>query len=756
MGNNGADAAGKDPLGSLLGDCTGGITAAILAIPGNMVCGLIAFAPLGPEYAKYGIISAMLVSVFTGITAGALGSIRSLITGPQVSTAIIFASVIERLLRTGPFPAGDGRAMTVLLAMAFGAVLLSGVMQALLSVFRAGKLIRYIPYPVIAAIFDSTAILIIGGQLTSIVKVARTVAWIGTPATEILARLGQFDAFQVEITLFTFVVCLVVGFLARKLPAPLIALLAGCAAFYGLEYAFFHDRFDAAFAGVRPTAMTFSFDIVRSYPAFLAAKYRPLYGMIAYSALSIAVIGSLDTLFAGMSLSATLQKKHRGNQDLFGQGIGNVVGSLMGAIPGEGFLTRTMVNHEAGGSTFISVAVYGGVVFAIVFFLNGYLTLIPKPVISGIMLHTGLRIVDAWSLRLPIKLVTARMRDKKEIFLNILVIGSVIAVSLAFDLITAVFVGLALSIATFFGQMNEDIIRRIYTGRIVHSKKARNRRCTALLEKYGGCIAAMELEGALFFGSAVAVAEHLDRVVDGRFRFIILDFRRVTRVDVSGVKMLQTIAKKLGAMDIGLLLGSVSGTSGLQLYVNDFKFLGGTGKVKAFPDADYALEYAEDQVLKEHGEDPANSGSMELEGCLVSYGFDTAQAARLLGYFEGRELKKGSFVFRERSKGTSLYVLTAGLAEAVIAIPEQRRHRRIGTYSPGTMFGETALLDGGERTMTVRLMEKSVVHRLSKVKFNLMRKKDPSLAFHLLAIINGISAEKLREAYEVIAEFEKG
>lgn len=754
---SGRDAVPSGKAGVLFGDFSGGFTAALLALPGNMVCGLIAFGPLGPEYASLGIISAMFVSVFTGFSAGAFGCMKNMITAPQVSTAIIFSSVVDNLLRAKVFNAADPHELSIVIALSFGAVLLSGIIQILFSLFRVGRLIRYIPYPVIAGFFNGTAALILIGQIKPFVKFSQGFAWLSSSKLEILGRLGQWDAVQLEITLSVFVFCLLLDLLFKRLPAPLIALAVGSLGYYAVELFFFPNQFKSASQNPGSGQVLFSLDLAKALPGFVGDRgLKQFWPLIFNSALSIAVIGSINTLFAGVSYSATRQQRYKGNRDLFAQGIGNSIGALVGAIPGELSLSRTMINHRAGGRRFPSVCAYSLVVFLIVFFLSGYLSLIPKAVIAGIMLQTGLRLIDGWSMKFLAKLFTSKMKDKKELFFNILVMGMVIAVTLAKDLISAVFVGLALALLILVGQMKEDIVRRCYSGRKNHSKIARDEAALQILEDEGRNITVLELEGPLFFGSAVVLSEKMDIIIEQNPKFMIMDFQHVTRVDVSGVRMLETICRKLIGRGSRVYLSSINGIGSLDLYFNDLGIKQGLSKagVRTFLDIEHALEAAEDAILKLEGKDQAEGLSVSLDEALRGLGLKPEQARSLAEYFTKIELKAGQVIFQEGSPGNSLLFLQRGLVEVLVGQGSPRRNLRVRTWGPGAFFGETALMDGGSRVFTARSLEPSTCYRLSRAQFGKIQEKSTSLAFQLLMSLGRISAESLRQAYEMGAKSE--
>ena len=129
------------------GDLSGGIAAAVVSITGNVAAGVIAFAPLGPEYAGQGILAGMLSSIVAGLMAALFGGAPGMISGPKATTSMAFAALLSQLLATGHFDMSSPESMDLLLALVFSAVLISGSVQILLGAFRVGALVKFMPYP---------------------------------------------------------------------------------------------------------------------------------------------------------------------------------------------------------------------------------------------------------------------------------------------------------------------------------------------------------------------------------------------------------------------------------------------------------------------------------------------------------------------------------------------------------------------------------------------------------------------------------
>ena len=150
---------------TLTGDLSGGFASAVVSIAGNVAAGVIAFAPLGPEYVGEGIVAGMLTSIVAGVFSSLFGGAPGLISGPKATTAMALAALISQLMATGRFDLASPNRGHQLLAVAFAAVLLSGSIQILMGALKVGALVKFIPYPVVAGIRNTAAILLIYGQI---------------------------------------------------------------------------------------------------------------------------------------------------------------------------------------------------------------------------------------------------------------------------------------------------------------------------------------------------------------------------------------------------------------------------------------------------------------------------------------------------------------------------------------------------------------------------------------------------------------
>ena len=163
----------------LAGDLVGGLVTAIVAVPHCLPLGIIAFAPLGPDYAGLGAAAGMVSSLVAGSVAALFGSSRLLVGGPRVSSALLMAATLSVLVADPALGGPAGPDVPRILALLFFYVVLAGVLQVGFGLFRFGTVIKYIPYPVIAGFMNGVALLIIAGQYEYLLGLPHNYQWQG-------------------------------------------------------------------------------------------------------------------------------------------------------------------------------------------------------------------------------------------------------------------------------------------------------------------------------------------------------------------------------------------------------------------------------------------------------------------------------------------------------------------------------------------------------------------------------------------------
>jgi SulP family sulfate permease len=359
------------------------------------------------------------------------------------------------------------------------------------------------------------------------------------------------------------------------------------------------------------------------------------------------------------------------------------------------------------------------------------------------MVTIAFLMADRWSLQLLAQ--WWRGPRTADLQLTLAVVGVVCAVTVVLGFPAAVAAGALLSVLLFIRSMNRSLVRSRCTAQALPSRRIYAAADEARLQLLRPRVTVLELEGALFFGSADRLAAVADGL-DAGCHTLVLDFRRVSLIDASGAVLLTQVSRRLHDRGVGLLLAGVSvdnrhGRVLLPFAGEHYVASHGTA------DTDQAVELAELRLLAQAGCQPLRETVPLLEVSLMA-GLDTAQRQRLAGCLQPRRLAAGEYLFRQGDPGDRLYLVTAGSVN-VYSVPSPGSaapRQRLVSMSPGMMLGETAMLDGGGRSGDAVADGDTVVHALDDATLRQLRAEDPLLYAQIHSNIALHLSQRLRAA----------
>lgn len=305
-------------------------------------------------------------------------------------------------------------------------------------------------------------------------------------------------------------------------------------------------------------------------------------------------------------------------------------------------------------------------------------------------------------------------------------------------------------------------VRRSYDGGSVRSKRMRRPRHQAVLDRSGAAVRVHELQGDLFFASAERVARRAASDAGGA-EFLILDGRRVGRVDPGAWSLLADVRDALAARGVRLLLaGFPPARPDAPDDAPDAPGAAGGAPRRAgdsFASADEALEWCEDRLVARAAgaagaaaDDPR--GVVPLGGMDVAAGLGAAELAVLDGLASRRTYAPGEPIVREGDEAGDLLMLAAGSATVSVGLGAGGRRKRLGSIDAGVTFGELALFEGGPRTADVTADTAAVCYVLSAAGLRELSAAHPALEARLLRNVGRVLARRLRQANEEIRALE--
>jgi anti-anti-sigma regulatory factor len=312
----------------------------------------------------------------------------------------------------------------------------------------------------------------------------------------------------------------------------------------------------------------------------------------------------------------------------------------------------------------------------------------------------------------------------------------------------------------FLYRMSRSVVRRAYRGDLVRSRRMREPRLAEFLARHGAAILVVELEGPLFFGTAENLGAYLEAAAGADVAYVVLDFKRVSEIDSTGAKVVLNAHQRLAKQKKILLLSSVEPDSHAAHVLADLGIAAALTDEHQFPDADHAIEWAEDRLIESHageaGFSPSKMALIEgktelpLRQLDVFAHLGNADHAILRTLVQRRTWQKGEILFRENDASNELYAIALGSASARIRLPGTNRETRLAAFSAGTVFGEVALLDRAARSATVRADEDLVCYVLTHANYLALTRDHPELAIRLLTNLGREISRNLRRSTQTI------
>ena len=723
-------------------DVFGGLVSAAVAIPLAMGYGMFAFAPLGENYFEDGALAGIVSAFVVAIACVLLGDKTTTVYAPRVTSTFFLGLLILGLAHSSE-PAIAAGGPPLVLAIAFSIVLLAGAFESLFGVIKLGTLIKFTPQPVMAGFQNAAAALLFLVQLGNICGFDRTV-----PFTEVPQHLNSIKPLSLAVAATTFAAMWNGKKLMPNVPPMLVGIGLGCILYYVVKLAGLGGYLGPIIASaprvaIGPTAFPYFAGLAHAgnFVAFLPT--------ILGGALALAIIASIDALLCAKLVTAPGEARRDGDRLLMHLGVGNLAAACIGGITSGINIGPSIANRAFGGRTRLSVLVNAAVLLIAGTLLFPLLGQIPRVALSAVIMVIAVQHLDVWSLRLVRGLWRGRSAYRFNVALDLAVVVVVAALSIAINIVPAVFIGLAIAVVLFVFRMSRSIIRRSHRCGTIHSRKSRTAPDRAFLERSGDAILVMELQGALFFGTGEKMLNEVETALRRETSCVILDLRRLTEVDSTGANVLLELKTNLTQGNTKLLLAAGGQTIAMERLEN-FGIVSLIGDANIVPDVDRGIQRAEDDLLRTQPQ--LYDAEMPLAEVGVFVGFNATDLKAIEPYLNRATYPAAAVIFRESEVGNEVLIITKGIASAYLQM--SNTNIRLATFAPGTIFGELAILDEGVRSATVVADTELVCRTLTRSNFAALSAKSPSIAIRLLAAIARELSGRLRTANRTIHQLD--
>ena len=553
---------------------------ACLALPLCISAGVLVYSPLGPEYAARGAVAGLLCAVVGGIVASVIGNSSFVSTIPTMALAIVQASSVAALISAWH---GDPGAVVGLLPIL---VMLVGAWQLLFASTELGHVIKFTPHPVLAGFVTGIGVLMIVQELP---------VFCGEHSlSAVFSNIIALRWPHPLIGIFGFGLIALMLELDRRFPnAPnmMIGLIVGSLTFHLASWLVPGLDLGKTIGAISPNT-TGAFVLPDlSGAGTLLGDFGAMKALL-FGSLTLALLGTLETFFTVRAAQQLSDIPSAPRRDIVGQGIANLVSGIAGGLVVAPSIKLSMANHHAGGRSRVSVMTAGLSLLLATLLIPDIIFSLPVVVLAAILFIASLRLLDVWIVRLMREAVAPERDERLRAQLNLLIIAAVLVTTVFGEPVLGAGVGFLLSCLIFIAQMSRPIVAQRLAGDRVRSKRVRCLSHVDILRGHGGRVLILELQGVLFFGNADDLAVEL-RKLEQAVDIVILDLRRVSEVDTSGIAVLQQVARRFQRSGTVLVACGVS-----RKFAKVVGSVLGERDQLMFSDRDTALEWAEDKIIR--------------------------------------------------------------------------------------------------------------------------------------------------------------
>ncbi len=499
---------------NLKGDLFGGLTAGIVALPLALAFGIQAFGGVNdPAAASIGAVAGIIGAAMLGAFASLFGGTHSQISGPTGPMTVISAALLS-----GAWAAQSHNLTAVIISMSL-AGMFCGIFQILFGVMKIGRYVRYIPFSVLSGFMSGIGVLIILQQIYPLFGLKTPVLVTDMILNFVPAVEEGGNILPAILGIATVLIIIFTPRFTKKVPATLVALVIVTVV------SLFLNLDPKLTIGTIPSALPTPFFII---DGLAGLDWWSLITAAIVPGLTLAGLGSIDTLLTSVVADNITKTHHNSNQELIGQGIGNAVAGLFCGVPGAGATMRTVVNINAGGRTQLSGIFHAILLLLILLCLGPIVKYVPLSVLAGILITVGWGIIDFKTFK----------EIRHQPLGNSLVLIVVFLTTVFVDLLTAVGIGVVLACVLFMKNMS-DLIEENYESQeaIDPANLYNDEEATPMYVRRN--VSILRPNGPLFFGS-VAPFNNYKTKVNRNAKAIIFRMKLVSYIDRSGVQALAT------------------------------------------------------------------------------------------------------------------------------------------------------------------------------------------------------------------------
>ncbi|PWJ69361.1 SulP family sulfate permease [Ruminococcaceae bacterium R-25] len=494
----------------LVKDIVAGIIVAIIALPLSIALAIA--SGVGPEAGIY-------TAIVAGFIVSFLGGSRVQIAGPTAAFATIVAGIVLK----------DGKEGLII------ATIMAGILLIIMGLCRFGSLLKYIPDPITTGFTAGIAVTLFIGQIKDFTGISYQNGEKPIETAEkVMALINNATTINwqgVLIGVIALAILIVWPMIFKKIPGSFIAVVvtAAIVEIFHWDVNTIGKSFENIQAGLPPVSVNlamFSFENIR--------------GQFT-NAITIAFLAGVESLLSAVVADSMIGSKHRPNAELVAQGLGNMASACLGGIPATGAIARTAANIKNGGRTPIAGMVHSVTLLIVVVFLMPYAKLIPMPCIAAILFQVAYN-MSGW--RRFVKLVKSSPKS------DIVVLLITFALTVIFDLVVAIEVGVLLAAVLFMKRMSE--VTQVEGWKDFDPENDPDSIDLRVLPEH---TLVYEISGPMFFASAGKILQISPKEDT---KALVLRMRSVSTIDATAMKNLEILAEDCKTRGVQLIMSHVN------------------------------------------------------------------------------------------------------------------------------------------------------------------------------------------------------
>jgi len=684
---------------------------------------LAAYLPQGIGIVLFGFLLFAVISTFTA-------SYPVNINTPQDIPIAIIALIATTVMATnGKDWDAETTFQFIFVTIALTSILV-GIFFFILGTLKLGKLVRFIPYPVVGGFLAGTGWLIV--KFAFIMT-----AGMGLSLDNVVSLFDQATLHKWFPGLIFGLIMLISSRYTKHYLLIPVLIAIGITSFYAIMffYGFSYTDLESNgyLLGPFPEGGLFQglpLKYLSDFKWSIFLEQLPAIG-------TMMILNSISVLFNYSGLEIIIKKDLDLDQELKTTGIGNIIAGLGGAPPGHLSLGGTLLSISIGSKSKLTNIVIALLCALTLFFGSEVLSFFPRIILGGLLFNLGLSFLVDWLYstwsRVP-------KTDYTIILLIFLVIGTV-------GFLEGVITGLLMSVVLFVVSYSKvEIIKHELTGKTFHSNVERSESLKKIIDDSGDQTLILPLQGFIFFGSANRLLEriklHLQSQNEKNLKYLVFDFKQVTGVDSSTINSFNKL-RILAELDNFQVLFCNLTPQIISQFEAEGLFADSMDLFLKFDDLDHGMEWCEEQIISETTIS-SNKQKEEIDEIKL---FEE-KFADLLIYFESKDINQNTTFIEQGNDPEGLYFIKSG--RVTVELRSSNNKIRLKSMGTGTVVGEVSLYLKTQATASVISNTACKTYFLSHENFEKLNKEDPERAAELHTYIVKLLSDRLAKSNATI------